>query len=220
MADVHPVEWDNIRFPSFPANWKLLKTLPEEKDVCSLHFGPFSGFFWSSSGSSRAWKGKAIRKAAVEDGVFLWHSLRVCHQSLALPVPLPASPPTRVTEPDSTLRSSWKVYPLEALHNVGSTCWSLHRLSDRWIEGLIVGRLLFSTQDGLFSVGFYYQKAFKSAAEPLLNISQWIKYHFSPHSCSMWVSGESIFFFFPSGRRRLLYKPQHWGNEIICVRIL
>lgn len=133
------------------------------------------------------------------------------------PYPHP-QPSSSVSRQSLNPKRFLKGYILEAIHSVHSTCWSLHRLPRPLNRETNCGETAFQHTGWAVPCGVYYQKAFKSAVEPLLNISQWIKYHFSPHSCSMWVTMECIFFF--SGRGRLLYKPKHWGNEIICVRIL
>lgn len=125
-----------------------------------------------------------------------WHSL------CPLPPPPSASSVSRQSRwaqlnPEKFLKG----YTLEALHSAGSTCWSLHRLLGPLNRETNCGEAAFQRTGWAVLCGFYYQKAFKSVVEPLLNISQWIKYHFSPHSCSMWVSGVLFFFFFFSWQK-------------------
>ena len=219
VADVHPVEWDNTRVHSFPTNWKLVKTLPEEMGVCGLYFGPFS---LVSFGPAVVPRGHGRARPFLKLRWRMVSSAGICLGSVTKVWP-PCTPSPLLLQPESlNLTPPWEV-PERFIPLKVSTVWTARGevytdSPNRWIEGLIVGRLLFSTQDGLFSMGFTIKRLLKVQWSHC-----WI-FHNELNTISLLTAVpcervESAFFFFP-GRRRLLYKPQHWGNEIICVQIL
>lgn len=196
------------------------------------------GFFCSDTGYLRAWINPAICKACVQRvGIpllgFAWVGETFLPLHLNVPFPFAAyprlPPPTHFRkalwadegdlEWEESIQSFWKAIPLKpsavsiARAEVYTECSDLNKETN-------CGEAAFQHTGGAIPCGFYYQKAFKSAAKPLLTLSQWSKYHFSPCSCSLWVSIECCFSPSPPGRRCLLYKCKHLGNEIICVRIL
>ena len=169
--------------------------------LCGLLFGPPLWFLlvphWflkgmKEQGHLQSCPGERFPLLASTSGLSPKHST---HSLCPLPPPPSASSVSRQSRwaqlnPEKFLKG----YTLEALHSAGSTCWSLHRLPGPLNRETNCGEAAFQHTGWALLCGFYYQKAFKRAVELLLNISQWIKYHFSPHSCSVWVSGVLFFF--------------------------